>query len=196
MSAVISKKLPYEIILVNDVLSLRQLQRNEAEHIFSLVDANRDYLRKWLPWADETQSPQDSKAFIEAMIKHRQDGSEYGYAIVLDGSPIGHMSLMHLGDGEEPEIGYWIARDASGKGITTEAAAALTKFGFGTLGLSKIVIKADQQNIASNKVAEKLGYKVERTEPSKYTNHAANVWTKYAPPQIVTKSVTGKVSQA
>lgn len=175
-------KPPYETILVGDALRLRQLRLDEAEYLFSLVDANREYLRKWLPWVDKTLSLQDSKKFIEETIIHRQDRSEYGYAIVLGGSPIGHMSLMHLSSGEEPEIGYWISRDASGKGITTEAADALTRFGFETLKLPKIVIKADQQNIASNKVAEKLGYKVERTEPSKYTNHAANVWTKYTPP--------------
>ncbi|HVV25968.1 MAG TPA: GNAT family N-acetyltransferase [Candidatus Saccharimonadales bacterium] len=181
MSEIISQELPHETIRVNDALSLRQLRPSEAEYIFSLVDANREYLRKWLPWADGTQSPQDSKNFIEEMIKRRQAGSEYGYAIVLDGSPIGHMSLMHLDDDQEPEIGYWISSNLSGRGITTAAADALTKFGFGTLGLSKIVIKADQKNIASNKVAQKLGYKIERTELSKYTNQTANVWAKYAP---------------
>jgi ribosomal-protein-serine acetyltransferase len=182
MSEKIGDKPSYETIRVSDTLCLRQLQLEEAEHVFSLVDANREYLRKWLPWVDKTQSPQDSKKFITEMIRHRRDGSEYGYAIVLDGSPVGHMSIMYLDGEEEPEIGYWISRDASGKGRTTEATDTLTKFGFGTLGLSKIVIKADQQNIAGNRVAEKLGYTIERTEPSKYTNQMANVWAKYAPP--------------
>lgn len=181
MSEIISNELPYEKIQVTPSLELRQLTLSDAERTFYLVDLNRDYLSQWLPWAGSTLSVEDSKEFIRKMIESRKDGSEYGYAIVVDRLIMGHMSIMHLNDGEDPEIGYWIASEASGKGTTTVAANALTEFGFNVLKLPKIVIKADQGNIPSNKVAEKLGYKIEKTERSRYTNQLANVWSRTSP---------------
>lgn len=66
---------------------------------------------------------------------------------------------MHVKDDHVAEIGYWITSNAAGKGITTRAAARLSRFGFETLGLERVIIRADPGNIGSNKVAENIGYK-------------------------------------
>lgn len=179
MTEIMKNGLPYESIQIDSSLHLRQLDLEDAEHVFSTVDANREYLSKWLPWVDSTKSVQDSREFISKTIEKRKAGAEYGYAIVADGLPVGHISLMHLTDGEEPEIGYWVASSASGKGITTKATKALTDFGFNTLNLTKIIIKADPDNLPSNRVAEKLGYKIERIDNADTRiNNPANVWSK------------------
>ena len=175
MSELYEQPLPYEIINVDDHITLRQLKLNEADELFNLVDGNRHYLAEWLPWVDDTKSPADSEAFISSTLQKRQNGSEYGYGIIVDGKTVGHTSLMHVNDGIDPEIGYWISSDMSGQGITTKVADALTKFGFNNLSLNKIVIKADPKNTASNKVAEKLGYSLisQETDPR---IGLANVW--------------------
>jgi ribosomal-protein-serine acetyltransferase len=177
MSELGDKHMPYESIFIDASLSLRQLQINEARELFDLTDHNREYLRKWLPWVDETKSPEDSEQFITDTLRKRQEGSEYGFGIVANGKVIGHISLMHLSDDEDPEIGYWIASDQSGKGITTRAAKALTDFGLQTLHLDKIVIKADTNNVASNKIAEKLGYTLEGTINDAENQNTTNVWS-------------------
>jgi len=157
-------ELPHSEIKVDEQLTLRQLHLDEAEQLFKLIDKDRDYLKKWLPWVDSTESPKDSEQFISDNIQKSQDGTEYGYGIVVDGELTGHISLMHINDGSDPEIGCWIASSMSGQGISTKAGRALTEFGFNTLGLGKIIIKADPKNIGSNKIAEKLGYKLIRQE--------------------------------
>lgn len=168
--------LPYAEIRVDDQLTLRQLQLTEASRLFELVDKDREYLREWLPWVDSTLSPSDSEIFIAETIQKRKEGKEFGYAIVVDGEPVGHISLMHTKDEHDPEIGYWIASSLSGKGITTRAGQALTNFGFNTLGLKKIIIKADPNNNGSNKIAEKLGYKLIGQEQDDRMG-LANVWS-------------------
>lgn len=170
--------LPYEQIWIDSSLHLKQLDPSDAAHMFSLVNKNRTYLGKWLSWVDETKSIQDMDEFIASMIEKRISGSEYGYGIVVDGVLVGHISLMHISDENEPEIGYWIAKSASGKGITTKAAKVLTDFGFSTLKLAKIIIKADPDNLPNNKVAEKLGYELERIEGDPRIENPANVWSK------------------
>ncbi len=171
-------QLPYIEIPVNEHVSLRQLRPTDADELFAVTDANRDYLGQWLPWVENTKSPADSRAFIEQTLQDRQTGAEYGYGIMVDGKLAGHTTLMHVTDDRDPEIGYWIAKDAAGGGRTTAAAAALTEFGLQTLGLPKVIIRADSNNAGSNRVAEKLGYQKE-TEIPEEDSTVTNVWAKY-----------------
>jgi ribosomal-protein-serine acetyltransferase len=177
MSEQMPSDLPYYKLIVDDNLYLRQLEVDEAETVFGVVDENRKYLQKWLPWVEHTKSSEDSKAFIIDTRRKRREGTEYGYAVCVDDKPVGHMSLMHVTDGKDPEIGYWIASSVQGQGITTKAAKALTEFGLNILGLKQIVIKAEPGNIASNKVAEKLGYTLQETIHSNSEDPAMNIWS-------------------
>lgn len=177
MTEVTPDKLPYTELPVSDSIALRQLHPDDAGKLFTLVDSNRTHLSAWLPWVEDSTSAQDTREFIESTLHKRQTGAAYEYGIFLDGQLVGHASLMHVNDGSELEIGYWIAEQTSGRGVTTAAAKALTDFGFGELGLDKIVIKAEPANVASNKIAEKLGYTLERTERSKRVDRQVNVWS-------------------
>lgn len=170
--------MPYEELPINEKVSLRQLDISDTDVLFNLVNQNREHLRHWLPWVDHTQTPSDSEAFIIENLRKRREGSTYGYGIIFDGKLVGHISLMHITDGKDPEIGYWISSEVAGRGIVKLAASALTTFGLDTLGLHKIVIKAEPDNIASNKIAEKLGYKLKAVENSEHTDRPVNVWVR------------------
>jgi RimJ/RimL family protein N-acetyltransferase len=63
----------------------------------------------------------------------------------------------------ELELGWIVRRDLWGRGIATEAARAWCDFAFGALGLDRIVSMISEGNVASRRVAEKLGMAVERT---------------------------------
>lgn len=55
------------------------------------------------------------------------------------------------------ELGYWVAKSRWGQGIATEAAAAVVRFGFATLGLHRIEAHHYPENPASGSVLRKLG---------------------------------------
>jgi ribosomal-protein-serine acetyltransferase len=165
----------YWELAVDDEVSLRQLDVNDADALFQITDGNRDYLSKWLPWVENTTSATDSKLFIETMLLRRLNGEEYGYGIEYDGALVGHISLMHVKDSQDPEIGYWVSSAASGRGVTTKAAARMSQFGCETLGLKKIIIRAKPDNIGSNTVAEKIGYTHVDTIPSD-EGEPYNIW--------------------
>lgn len=152
------KPSPHEVIKVDEDLELRALSEADANRLFQLTDENRAYLAKYLPWVDKTTSTDDSLSFIKATKEKRTLGQEYGFGIIVNGEIMGHISLMHITDGQIPEIGYWIAESVSGRGTTKKAAKAVTEFGFNTLNLGKILIRAREDNVASNKIAESLGY--------------------------------------
>jgi len=158
-SKTLIENLIYPALEIELGLRLKQLELAQSDHLFELTEQNRDYLSKWLPWPERTHSSDDSRAFIESIALKRKNGEEYGFGIEVDGNLVGHISLMHLKGEKEPEIGYWIALNCAGKGVTTKSVIALTQFGFETLGLKNIIIRAHPDNIGSNKVAEKAGYK-------------------------------------
>jgi len=49
---------------VNDDIQLKLLEIRDAEEVFTLTEASRQYLRQWLPWVDMTKTVEDSKSFI------------------------------------------------------------------------------------------------------------------------------------
>ncbi|MHA1618015.1 MAG: GNAT family N-acetyltransferase [Promethearchaeota archaeon] len=59
------------------------------------------------------------------------------------------------------EIGYDLGFDFWNRGIMTEAVAAILEYGFNTMGLYRIQARMDPDNLGSQRVCEKLGFKRE-----------------------------------
>lgn len=59
------------------------------------------------------------------------------------------------------ELGYWIGRPYWGRGIATEAATAVLRYGFAELGLTRIHAHHFAGNPASGRVLEKIGMSFE-----------------------------------
>jgi len=62
----------------------------------------------------------------------------------------------------EVEVAYTIARRFWGQGLGTEAARAILAYGFDRLALRRLVCLIEPGNIASQRVAEKIGMSFER----------------------------------
>ena len=41
---------------ISENLELRLLQLEDAQELFALTDANRNYLREWLPWHPQSEA--------------------------------------------------------------------------------------------------------------------------------------------
>jgi RimJ/RimL family protein N-acetyltransferase len=62
----------------------------------------------------------------------------------------------------EIEIGYHVRRDLWGQGLATEAALACRDYGFNVLDHRRLISLIHPQNIASRRVAEKVGMRLHR----------------------------------
>lgn len=62
---------------------------------------------------------------------------------------------------QRAEMGYWIGKPCWNRGYCSEAAEALLKYGFETLGLNRIFAHHMSSNPASGKVMQKIGMKRE-----------------------------------
>ncbi len=76
---------------------------------------------------------------------------------------VGFCGLQPLRGHEAIEAGWWLARDAWGRGLATEAARAAIADGFERLGLTRIVAIARPDNVRSQAVMTRAGMTYERT---------------------------------
>lgn len=63
---------------------------------------------------------------------------------------------------EEVEVAYAIAREFWGRGLGTEIARGILQYGFEKLGLRRLISLIDPDNAASQKVAQKIGMRLEK----------------------------------
>ena len=117
----------------------------------------------WLNLRDAFPHPytkHDARAYIRSV---RERTPETTFAIAVDDEAVGSVGFVLRTDVERvsAEIGYWLAEPLWGRGITTEALTALTKYAFGTHGLTRIYALPFAWNLASCRVLEKAGYVLE-----------------------------------
>jgi ribosomal-protein-alanine N-acetyltransferase len=90
------------------------------------------------------------------------DYKKYGYgrfAVELKetGKVIGFCGIKYLPEIDLPEVGYRFMKEYWGLGIGTEAARACVEFARDDLKITKLIALIIPENIASKRVAEKLG---------------------------------------
>jgi RimJ/RimL family protein N-acetyltransferase len=84
---------------------------------------------------------------------------EYAAVLKETGELIGAASLFNLAG--EPELGWTVHRKYWRQGFGTEMGKTLLDFGFGVLGLRRIIASCNSWNLASYRIMEKIGMRQE-----------------------------------
>jgi RimJ/RimL family protein N-acetyltransferase len=138
---IITKRLRLRRIRLEDVPSLLKHVNNEkiADQVLNIP----------FPYREE-----DAIFRLNFIMQGFKNRERYVFAITLndENELIGEIGL-HLDKANDgAQFGYWVAEPLWGKGIATEATAAILQFGFETLGLHKIYATHYPENKASAKV--------------------------------------------
>jgi len=144
-------------ILETERLVLRQFELDDAPVVFE-INSDPEVVR----YAEGV-----TPASLEESIGHLQDGpladyAEFGYgrwALALKHSNelIGFCGMKFIKELGLNEIGYRMASRHWGQGIATEAAAATLEYARHQLGMDYVIALIMEENVASIRVAEKLG---------------------------------------
>ena len=141
----------------------------------TLIPPSVDYAEAFLSWRREPIAKKynpllqlDLNEVKERLSKCHYDLSnlkeneQYRWFIRLKGELVGQvaMSGVNLMMGTA-EIGYTVAENFHGKGIGTTAVKSLVKKIFNETSLRKIIAIVHEENIASCKLLEKIGFKRE-----------------------------------
>jgi ribosomal-protein-alanine N-acetyltransferase len=99
---------------------------------------------------------------------------------------IGRCGLMSWKIDQRPEVevAYILAKEYGGQGLGTEAAQTILEYGFEQLRLPRLICLIDRENLASIKVAKKIGMTFEkegRDEKGPFLLYSIN---KYRPREV------------
>jgi [ribosomal protein S5]-alanine N-acetyltransferase len=95
------------------------------------------------------------------------------FAIEVEGEAAGGIGLHPQNDiqRKNAELGYWLAEKHWNKGIVTNAVKEMIEYGFSKFDINRIFARPFGNNIASQKVLEKAGFRLEaRIEKGFYKN--------------------------
>ncbi len=149
-------------INIDNDLSLETLNEVHAEAMFSLIDSNRQHLKKWLPWVDHMQSIEIFLNHIEDCKKKEAAGTDYAFVIVMQKEIAGRAGIHYVDHQNKfASLGYWLGAGFQGKGIITKSCKALIDHCFNVLGMNRVEIKCATGNLKSRAIAEKLNFKKE-----------------------------------
>ena len=149
-------------IEVDEEIVIREWTVADARLMFDLIDANRQHLRRWHQWVDNTRTVDDTRTYLERATSPETLVQTMGGVVEYHGIAVGVLGLRGLDSlNREAEFGYWLAEEAQGKGIITRGCSALIETAFRERGIHRIVIRTARDNVRSCTVAERLGFTLE-----------------------------------
>lgn len=147
---------------VDEEITLRHIQVEDAKELFRLTEDSREQLREWLPWVDATKTEENSLSFIKITLDSYEAKKALNYGVFFNGELAGMVGFNSIDwSNRIAFIGYWLANDFQGNGIMTRAVQGLTNYAFEELGLNRIDIRAATGNMKSRAIPERLGFKEE-----------------------------------
>ena len=149
---------------VQDRHTVRPLATSDAEELFAVTDANRPFLRRWLPWLDGVRTPADTLASIELNLRQNENNQGFHGAIVFDDRIVGVISYHRIDWGNRnTSLGYWLAEEYQGRGLMTASCRVLVDHAFAALNLNRVAISCATGNARSRAIPERLGFAHEGT---------------------------------
>ena len=138
---------------------IRPLMSGDAPALHAAVRASIASLSQWFPWAHQGYALPDAEARVAQCVAARGRGEEHAFGIfAANHALLGCVGLNQISARQRSaNLGYWIGEAHRGQGLATQAAKQVAAFGFGELDLVRIEIVALPGNIASQRVAGKLG---------------------------------------
>lgn len=141
-------------------LILRHWKEEDAEALYKYASDGR--VSEMALWPRHTSVEMSRQVITDFFIPNPDT-----FAMVLKstGEAIGCIGLVPEGDehytplSDEREVGYWVGYPYWGNGLTTEALESLIGFCRDRLNLQSLLITTDHNNTASQRVAEKCGFK-------------------------------------
>ncbi|MEO8705287.1 MAG: GNAT family protein [Kofleriaceae bacterium] len=147
-------------VLETSQLVLRPFALTDVDAVFPIVSQPEfPRMMSWAAHRDRDETAEHVRRLVE--------GGNAGmtWAITHDNQVIGSIALASIEwqvaamRVDRGELGFWLAPAMWNKGFMTEAATAVVRFGFDTIGLHKITTECVVENAGSRRVIEKVGFR-------------------------------------
>lgn len=155
-----------EIRISCNRLYMRTPARGDFEAWRDLRIANKSRLQPWEPlWSEDANTRGDWRLRMRAWRKNWRAGRGYAFLLFSTDSDrlLGGAAITNVrrGAAQSGILGYWLGMEATGNGLMTEAVTGLCKWARAELRLSRIEASTLPENVASQRVLERCGFKLE-----------------------------------
>jgi ribosomal-protein-serine acetyltransferase len=158
----------FPLPILTSRLCLRSPQVGDEVALNTAIVESYETLRMFMAWAKVCPSLEDSAEQVRLSVEnwvYKKEQEPWLPLYIFDRHSdefIGATGFHHQ-NWEIPsvEVGYWIRDSKSGAGLMTEAVNALTRYAFEVLGVKRIAITCDADNLRSKAIPERLGYQLE-----------------------------------
>lgn len=140
--------------------AIRPFREGDAAAFLDAALESVDSVGRWLPWCRSDYSLADAEQWIDLCARNLELGNAHSMGIfardgggLLGGIGINQINREH----NFGQVGYWIRQSQQGRNLAARALQLMTRYGFETLGLSRLEVVVQVDNLASRRVAEKAG---------------------------------------
>ena len=149
-------------------LELRLPTEDELVELFRVAEAGihpPEEMPFFVPWTDDLRLDAFVEYHRDTWAVWRPEQWLLNLFTFLDGRPIGSQGVgaEEFAVRREVETGSWLGAQYQGRGLGTEQRAAVLELAFAHLGAEVAVSGSIVHNLSSQRVSEKLGYRVTGT---------------------------------
>jgi [ribosomal protein S5]-alanine N-acetyltransferase len=151
-----------DLVIHTARLELRPFRDGDVDALWPYVSDPE--FPKQMSW-EAHKDKSETLAFVQAQQQAIAENIGVAWAMVYEGRVVGsisfdsirwHLRALRI---DRTEVGYWLGPPYWGKGLMTEAAHAVVRYGFETIGVHKINVGCLANNPGSRRVIEKVGFR-------------------------------------
>ena len=146
---------------------LREFELKDSKQLYENWGKDEE-VSKYMLWKNY-KTIDDAINSINYYIEcYKNDDAFKQYAIEYNGNVVGSINIVTSKRHRTGEIAYCLSKKYWHQGIMSEAIKKLTNYYFNNYGLIRISAEVIEPNIASRKLLEKCGFKLEGILRKKY----------------------------
>jgi RimJ/RimL family protein N-acetyltransferase len=145
--------------LTDGVVTLRPWDERDVPALVECINGDEEMTR-WMDAIPQPYLDKEARTWVEQASSYWLAGTSAPFAVTDSetGAVLGGVGFGWVGDERVGEVGYWLRSEARGRGLTARAVSLVSRWAFRELGCERLQLRADTDNVGSQRVAEKAGF--------------------------------------
>jgi RimJ/RimL family protein N-acetyltransferase len=182
--------------LSDGVVTLRPWQPDDVPALVDCIDGDEEMTR-WLDMIPQPYRENEAKLWVDQATSFWREGTAAPFAILAadSGEVVGGVGFRWVGEEQGVgEVGYWLRARDRGRGLTTRSVELISRWAIEELGCERLQLRADEENIPSQRVAEKAGFTREGVLRATHYNARINRRVNFVMYSLLPSELPGRVA--
>lgn len=149
--------------LSDGTIALRLWREEDVPAIAAACNGDEE-ISRWLDRIPQPYREEHARAWLRVCVEGWASGRSLPFAVVdaESGELLGSIHVHRLPEEDGVgEVGYWVARPARGRRVATRAVRLVARWALAEVGIARLQLRTDVDNAASQRVAERAGFRRE-----------------------------------